>query len=387
MKIFYCGLEPYNDRYTLQLTKWNTNVFDIKNIDYKVVEGQIKSSEIKTGQVLDAHGRTYYSLTQIANIVQMMYNGEIDSDSVIFFEDMFTPGIESIFYIMDQLPKDKKPKIFVRCLAQTIDPDDFVNKLNMTKWMKHFELMVASSVHGVLVASEEMIPFIRNAGWKSNIYVTGLPFGKDEVKSRVSIKEWKERKNRVVFASRLDEEKQPHFYLDLIKYYRQNIKSNVEFAILSGGNIKSNNPEVLKKILEAKESGELKIYDKLSKNEYYELLTDSKVLFNCALQDWVSNTISEADALETNVLFPAYRSFPETLFNCPNRLYIPWSIEDAAIKLHHLIYNQHKNVGKVSDYQDKTIERTINILSDKGEEYLRLGDYRNYIYPLKIKEK
>ena len=58
--------------------------------------------------------------------------------------------------------------------------------------------------------------------------------------------------------------------------------------------------------------GTLKIYENLKKDEYYEILADSRVLFNCALQDWVSNTVSEADSLGTNVLFPAYRSFPET---------------------------------------------------------------------------
>jgi hypothetical protein len=54
----------------------------------------------------------------------------------------------------------------------------------------------------------------------------------------------------------------------------------------------------------------LKIYENLKKNEYYELLNAySSVLFNCALQDWVSNTVSEADALGCNVLFPAYQFF------------------------------------------------------------------------------
>ena len=43
--------------------------------------------------------------------------------------------------------------------------------------------------------------------------------------------------------------------------------------------------------------GTLKIYENLKKDEYYKILADSRVLFNCALQDWVSNTVSEADAL------------------------------------------------------------------------------------------
>jgi len=60
----------------------------------------------------------------------------------------------------------------------------------------------------------------------------------------------------------------------------------------------------------------------LKKDQYYDIVNNSKVLFNCALQDWTSNTVSEADALGCNVLFPAYRSFPE-INNCHERMYIP----------------------------------------------------------------
>jgi hypothetical protein len=127
------------------------------------------------------------------------------------------------------------------------------------------------------------------------------------------------------------------------------------------------------------QDGKLRVQENLLKDEYYDILSKSRVLFNCALQDWVSNTISEADALGTNVLYPAYRSFPETLANDHDRLYIPWSITDACGKLWMLLDLQHDNVGKISDYQNGTIGRTVDILEGNGEEYLRSGvDYRKY---------
>ena len=48
------------------------------------------------------------------NLVQKMKNGEITSDDVIFYEDMFTPGLECLSYIMDLSPKntDQSVKIF-----------------------------------------------------------------------------------------------------------------------------------------------------------------------------------------------------------------------------------------------------------------------------------
>ena len=92
-KLFYMGLESYEARYTLQLQEWNERVFKEHGIDYEIIGGEEldNSKAIVTGSVLDAHGRSYYSLSQTMNLVQKMKNGEITSDDVIFYEDMFTP--------------------------------------------------------------------------------------------------------------------------------------------------------------------------------------------------------------------------------------------------------------------------------------------------------
>lgn len=62
------------------------------------------------------------------------------------------------------------------------------------------------------------------------------------------------------------------------------------------------------------------------------------------------------------MVFPAYRSFPEAFANDHTRLYIPWSIEDATQKLVNALAAPSPNMGNISDYQDKTIERTINTI-------------------------
>ena len=80
------------------------------------------------------------------------------------------------------------------------------------------------------------------------------------------------------------------------------------------------------------------------------------------MQDWVSNTVSEADALGCNVLYPAYRSFPETFANDPDRLYIPWSIDDVEVKLGNLLCEAHHNMGLISDHTDGTVDRVVDII-------------------------
>jgi hypothetical protein len=386
-KLFYMGLEPYEGRYTLQLQQWNESVFRRRGIDYVVVPGQTidNTKAISVGQVLDAHGRSFFGMSQMMNLVQMMRSGDVTHEDVIYFEDMFQPGIESLPYIMDQIPHHQRPRVFVRCLAQAIDPDDFVHVWGMGKWMGLYEKMV-NEFATVLATNEEMVAHMRIAGYEAPIYnISGLAFGKDEVIERVGgpveIRRFDQRALRVVFAARFDQEKQPDFFMDLIEeYHRRNPNSGVEFAVLSGGPLRSNNSKYLDRAYRLEAEGKLKIRKDLNKNQYYAIVNDSRVMFNCALQDWVSNTVSEADALGCNVLYPAYRSFPETFANDHTRMYVPWSMEDALAKLDILLHQPSANMGKISDWNNGTIGRICDIMEGKGEQWNRAGNrYRDHV--------
>ena len=187
-KLFYMGLESYQARYTLQLTEWNRRVFERRGLDVVYVQGETldNTNAISVGQVLDAHGRSYFSMSQMMNLVKLMREGQVTADDVVYFEDMFTPGIESLPYIMDQIPENQRPRVFVRCLAQAIDPDDFVHVWGMAKWMSTYEQMVNCFVTGVLATNEEMVAHMRIANWTAPIYnISGLAFGKEEVLERI----------------------------------------------------------------------------------------------------------------------------------------------------------------------------------------------------------
>jgi len=376
------GLEPYEGRYTLQLQGWAEAVFQKRGIDYVVVPGKTidDTKAISVGQVLDAHGRSFFGMSQIMNLVQMMRNGECTGEDVVFFEDMFQPGIESLPYIMNQIPEEQRPTVYVRCLAQAVDPDDFVHVWGMGKWMSLYEQMV-NQFATVLATNEEMVAHMRIANWEAPLYnISGLSFGKDEVQSRVSdIKPFGLRSNRVIFAARFDQEKQPDFYMDVIEMVLQQ-RPDVEFAVLSGGPLRSNNQKYLDRAYKMRDENKLKIYEDLKKNQYYDIVNDSRVMFNCALQDWVSNTVSEADALGCNVVYPAYRSFPETFANDHTRLYTPWSKEHAVEKILAGLDAPSENMGKISDWNNGTIDRMIDIMQGNGEQWLRSGNrYRDHV--------
>ena len=380
MKIFYMGLEPYEGRYTLQLQEWTERAFKKRGVDYIVVPGTTidNSKAIVTGQVLDAHGRSYFGMSQIMNLVKMMKAGEVTSDDIVFFEDMFQPGMESLPYIMQQSPAEYRPKVWIRCLAQAIDPDDFIHVWGMSKWMSLYEEMCNEFVTGVLATNEEMVAHMKIANWKAPVYnISGLSFGKEEVQSRVpNRKPFEERTLRVIFGARWDQEKQPGFFMDLIDHWKQNKQlPPVEFCICVGGPLRSNNQVYVDRARLMEKEGTLKIYENLKKNDYYNILADSRVLFNCALQDWTSNTVSEADSLGTNVLFPAYRTFPEVFANDETRLYVPWSGRDAMEKLKMLITKPSPSIGQISDGTNGTIDRMIDIMTGKGEQWRRDGKH------------
>ena len=383
------GLEPYKARYTLQLQEWNRAVFERRGIQYEIVEGETLSNDqaIVTGQVLDAHGRTYFGMSQLMNLVKRMKAGDVTNEDVIYFEDMFQPGIESLPYIMDQIDPAHRPRIAVRCLAQSIDPDDFVHVWGMQKWMGLYEKMVDQFADITLASNEEMAMHMKVAGWESPIYnISGLAFGKEEVRARVpgELKPFADRAMRVGFAARWDQEKQPDFYMDLIELWNERFGNQVEFCIFSGAKLKSNNDSYMARTRDLQARGLLTVYEDLEKNDYYSLLNNTRVLFNCALQDWVSNTVSEADTLGSNVLYPAYRSFPETFANDPKRLYIPWSLEDAIEKLRVLLLEPSPEMGKISAWTDGCIDRIVDILEGKGEQWRRMStDYRKHTHESK----
>lgn len=384
-KLFYMGLEPYEGRYTLQLQEWSERVFKQRDLNYVVVPGETidNTKAISVGQVLDAHGRSYFGMSQMMNLVQMMRSGECSGQDVVFFEDMFQPGMESLPYIMCQIPYTERPTIYLRCLAQAIDPDDFVHVWGMSKWMSLYEQMCNEIPNvNILATNEEMVAHMRIANWTAPIYnISGLSFGKAEVQERVNntITPWEQRDNRVYFAARFDQEKQPDFYMDVVEAVLA-VRPDVEFAVFSGGPLRSNNQRYLDRAYKMEAEGKLKIYKDLKKNDYYDLVNRSKVIFNCALQDWVSNTVSEADALGCNVVYPAYRSFPETFANDYTRMYVPWSKEDAVAKILAGLEAPSANMGKISDWNNGTIDRMIDIMEGKGEKWSRSGNrYRDHV--------
>lgn len=365
--IYYLPLEQYRERYTLQLRDWTTTAFARLGVPHCVIEGQsLDRDVIETGVVLDAHGRSHYALTQTAALVAALAGGEITSEDVLYIDDMFHPGWEALPYIFAQ--QEEWPRVYTRCYAQSVDPNDFT--FPMRPWMRHYEHMVDRTCDGIFLASSCQVDMLRTALFTAPLHVVGLPFDADEVRRRAGdIPPLEGRTKRIVYTSRWDGEKQPHFWMDLVEYMRgRNMLPDYDFEVCTGAKrLRSNQRGVVERAYDMGQRGLLTIHEGLSKEDYYAVLKNSRAQFNCALQDFVSYTLLEASSLGTPSLLPAHLSFPEAVDNHAAQLYVPWSIEDAARRLVALVDDPPPPhvVAMPSRQHSETFRQMISIMQEE----------------------
>lgn len=358
--IYYLPLEPYPERYTELLTRWTEARFAQHRIEFKTILGERLGEGIGVGQVLDAHGRAYWSATQIANLVRALRDGP--EPAAIYIDDLFTPGYEAIPYILSQT--GASVRVFARNHAQSVDPDDFT--WPMRHWMRPFEEMAYASLTGVICASTIHKEMMEIAGLPnaSRVHVLGLPYDMLDVRAHVpaaDILPLAQRPARVVYASRLDREKQPDFFLAVMHKVHET-RPDVEFVLCTGSALpRSNDPEALERLLNYRK---LIVASGLSKRDYYRILSSSRVQLNTARQDFISYTAIEASTFGTPTLAPAFRSFPEALENREDQLYAPWSVDEAAAKLLALVDRgeDREAYRRLAAQQHFTLDRIINLL-------------------------
>lgn len=369
MTLYYCPLEPYKARYTEQLSGWMMKRWTQAGVDVAVIPPRAREEQsrlIDTGVVLDCFSRSSWALEQIDWIVGLIGSGKITSEDTIYLEDFFHPGAEAIPYCCHL--KGIKPKVYAYWWAQSVDEFDFSHA--MKDWMKWYELMGLEWLDGVFVACPSMKEKIVDAydefgvpstvpglhPLRDKIHVVGLPFDSEEVLSRTGIYQtWvggvktvgmAPRKNQVVFSSRWDKEKNPDFFCKVAEEVIFRNSPDVKFIVCTGHDqLKSNDPGFIgiAAYMLRRYPHSFDIRLGLSKEEYYQILCESKVQFNCADQDWVSFTLLEASVCGCYPLYPRFRSFPETLDGRTNQnyLYTHKNVNSAVAAIETMLRSTH----------------------------------------------
>ena len=352
-KVFYFGLEPLKARYTYQLSKeWMPDAFqpyvDKKQLEFIDVEGDFDpDQQIKIGAVLDAVGRGKFAMSQCSNFLDMLNNDEVADGDVIFLQDYWHPGIESILYAIDLYGINLD--IYAMLHAQSVDEYDFTYL--MRKWMRGFELGLDKRMTGIFVGSSIHKEQLRTAGFEAPIHVVSLPFGLTQTLNKLpDYDSNSERKPFVVYSSRLDKEKNPFFMMEVAQEFLDMHPEWEWHVTTSGKELRSMLPGVIDELRNlAKQEPRFKLLEGLTKEEYYTELATCSIQFNSALQDYVSWTVIEATTFGADIVYPEFRSFPEFIDN--DRMYKPFDVLSAITVLSDAIVypRKHEQIGDISD--------------------------------------
>ena len=359
MKLFYLPLEAYKERYSWFMSckdGWAETSFKKLGIKFERIEGDQVSNEITTGVVLDAFGRSKYSMSQISKVIDKIKAGQIKEGDIIYTEDFWTPGIESLFYIRQLTGIKFKVGCFFH--AQSVDDTDFT--YSMKTWIRHIERGLSYGYDYIFICSDILKRLcLQNRFAGDKFYVVGLPFNSERLKEQVSYSAL-QKEPFVLFSSRFDREKNPMFFLDLVQKC-----PDIQFKLVKPRKKITNDKEVqerLESIL--KTCKNLEVVNTSDKAVYYNLLNRAKVQFNCALQDWVSWTLLEAVAFGCNPLYPNWKDFPVELKGFEEKcIYEKDNLIDCERKLRILLNTDFDPaLNKIVDKHDHSWQNYLNIM-------------------------
>lgn len=263
MKLINIPIEPLEDRYSKQWDGWFNKAFSDENSFTSVhsVYGGETSGKIKDGSFLDVVETNQYKLVQLQQLLKILPALKGTGETVVlFFHDLWFPGLEMIAYVRDGL--GFKNLRITGCLhAGSYDPFDFLNKQKMTYWAADIEnswfgcivdeIYVATHYHKKLLTDKRQVLPLK-------VKVTGFPI----YPNSIILPDFKE--DLIVFPHRLDSEKQPHLFDEA----EANIINNWQW-------VKTQDPYI-------------------NKAQYYETLKRSKIAVSFALQETWGIAMQEA---------------------------------------------------------------------------------------------
>lgn len=328
MKIIYFPLESYEERYTAQLSGedgWMDRNFRKEGVAVYKMKGQVLEGPISSGVALDGCGRGHWALTQVANFLSVLKTQpNFYKDAVLYFDDFWHPGMEAIPYAYNVMGLPF-PRMFAFAWAQSVDEYDFT--VNMLPWYRYFEKANAEILEGIFVSTPMMKPLFVNGGIGNNksVHVVGHPYLSESVREfkKPNMEDdfdelVKQKKNKVIYASRWDREKRPEKFLKMLDKWAEKETEDfkqTEFVITTSSPVlRSNEPVLLYTLRTYLDKYEnLTLKEGLSKAEYYQELIESKVHVNTGDQDWISWTLLECLTFGCVPVYPDHRSFQEVL--------------------------------------------------------------------------
>lgn len=262
--IVYVPLERLDSRYTAHLDRDILHYLRTNRLEYTRIDAPHCEPPAE-GMFLNASETIKNKSSQIFTLAQMYADGRINDDTIIFFSDLWFPGIESLNYLNHFYKVRPTVKGIIHAGSFT-DTDEV---RNMERWASMFESIVFDMCHTIYVGSTFLkwdIVMKRVVDYKK-IHVTGLPLD-SKIGEYRQLNSKTKKTDTIIFNGRIHPEKQPHLFAKL-----QSVLKAYGWRFVSTQTMN------------------------LTKDEYYDLLNHSKVVVSFALQENFGYGIQEAVAL------------------------------------------------------------------------------------------
>ena len=275
--VWYVPIEPLVERYSAY---WYNDIpirFEAEGLRCQTIAGaELVNFEarIEHGEFLDVESTLRWKAEQTHRLLNLLTNQSIQPGDIIFFADLWHPGIESLFYYLDAF--DRKDVVIAGILhAGVYDPNDFLTRKGMKGWGVGFERALLGRVDYVFVSTNYHKELIKKTHPEHSdvVLVTGLPPAWDYRQTYVPKRG--EKENLVVFPHRLAPEKQPEVFQKAVNLTKVGYWN---FGTIKRGKYELPLPEVIVPAPANQSPGE-------SKTRYYSILRKARISVSAALQE------------------------------------------------------------------------------------------------------
>ena len=335
MNIWLVDLEAVETRYTKQWKTEFPKVLKSAGHNVKVISGGDTPQATTPGAFLNFGGTNVYKSNQQAQIAEAFCNGEVKDGDYFLYTDAWNPTVIQLKYMAELL--GVKIKIGGMWHAGSYDPEDFLGRLiGDAPWVRNAERSMYDCYDHNFYASDFHIDMFFKSFPdldKSKVVKTGWPF--EYMDNTLTPYKHKDKKDTVLFPHRLAPEKQLNIFRDLADTLTQ-----YNWVVCQEHN--------------------------LNKNEYHNLLGESKLVFSANLQETLGISWYEGAVVGSLPMVPDRLSYSEMAiddFKYPSE----WTDSFESYKLH-----KDKVVAKVIDY----MENYKNYLPSLNKQVAKLnGEY------------
>ena len=287
--VFLVDLEPVETRYTAQWKEHVPNLLRKAGHHVQILAGPTDIPSATTpGAFLNFGGTNIYKSLQVEGMGRLFCSGAIKPGDHFLFTDAWHPGIINLKYMSEllQIPV----KIHALWHAGSYDPHDFLGRLiGDAPWVRHAEKSFYHAIdHNYFATTFHIEMFGKNllgkdgydpkANVTKKVVRTGWPM--EYMDTILTSYKGMPKRDLILFPHRIAPEKQVEIFRDLKEQLPE-----YEFVVCQD--------------------------QELTKNEYHNLLGESKIVFSCSLQETLGIGCYEGAIVDAIPMVPDRLSYTE----------------------------------------------------------------------------